>query len=110
MPTYDYVCDDCGHEFDYFQTMSADPLKTCPECGEDSLRRLIGGGAGLVFKGSGYYLTDYVRKGNSKDNGTAATTPAEGNGTAKKEAPASGKDWASDNGASPVPGGRSTIM
>lgn len=59
MPTYDYVCDDCGHEFEQFQMMSAKPLKDCPECGEKSLRRLIGAGAGLLFKGSGFYETDY---------------------------------------------------
>jgi putative FmdB family regulatory protein len=59
MPTYDYVCDACKHEFEEFQMMSAKPLKKCPECGKNKLRRLIGTGAGIIFKGSGFYETDY---------------------------------------------------
>ncbi len=59
MPTYDYRCNACSHEFEEFQSMTAKPLKTCPECGEKSLQRLIGTGAGLIFKGSGFYETDY---------------------------------------------------
>ena len=61
MPTYDYRCDACGHKFDAFQRMSADVLTECPECGKSSLRRLIGSGAGIIFKGSGFYETDYKR-------------------------------------------------
>lgn len=59
MPTYEYVCDACGHELEEFQSMSAKPLKKCPECGKPKLRRLIGTGAGVIFKGSGFYQTDY---------------------------------------------------
>lgn len=59
MPTYDYVCNQCGHEFELFQQMS-DPVKRkCPECGQNKLERLIGTGAGVLFKGSGFYETDY---------------------------------------------------
>jgi len=59
MPTYDYQCDHCGHEFELFQSMS-DPVKRkCPECGKLKLRRLFGTGAAIVFKGSGFYQTDY---------------------------------------------------
>lgn len=61
MPTYDYRCKSCGHEFAAFQSITADALKKCPECGEDSLQRLIGSGAGIIFKGSGFYETDYKR-------------------------------------------------
>lgn len=61
MPTYDYVCEGCEHRFEHFQTMSSDLLKTCPECSEDRLRRLIGTGAALIFKGSGFYCTDYKK-------------------------------------------------
>lgn len=61
MPTYDYVCDGCGRKFEEFQQMSAAPLETCSECG-GMLRRLIGKGASLVFKGPGFYETDYRRK------------------------------------------------
>ncbi len=59
MPTYDYVCDACHHEFEQFQSIIADPLKKCPKCGKNKLRRLIGTGAAIVFKGSGFYQTDY---------------------------------------------------
>src|SRR5487761_813168 len=59
MPTYDYVCDACDHKFELFQSITAEPEKKCPECGKRKLRRLIGAGAGFVFKGSGFYQTDY---------------------------------------------------
>lgn len=59
MPTYDYRCDACGHTFEEMQSFSAELLKTCPECKKDSLRRLFGTGAGILFKGSGFYETDY---------------------------------------------------
>lgn len=58
MPTYDYECRSCGYEFETFQSIVDDPLKDCPECGKDHLRRLIGGGAGIIFKGSGFYIND----------------------------------------------------
>jgi len=61
MPTYDYKCEGCDHRFEHFQTMSSDTLKTCPECKEDTLRRLIGSGSALIFKGSGFYCTDYKK-------------------------------------------------
>lgn len=59
MPTYDYRCNACEHQFEEFQSMSAKPLKKCPECGKLKLERLIGTGAGVIFKGSGFYETDY---------------------------------------------------
>jgi putative FmdB family regulatory protein len=58
MPTYDYECTKCGHRFELFQSMLAKPRKRCPKCG-GALRRLIGPGAGMIFKGSGFYATDY---------------------------------------------------
>ncbi len=63
MPTYDYVCDGCGHAFEHFQSMSSKRLRKCPECGERKLDRLVGSGAGVIFKGSGFYETDYKRAG-----------------------------------------------
>jgi putative FmdB family regulatory protein len=66
MPTYDYRCNDCGHEFEEFQSIKADPLQTCPKCQKDALQRLIGPGAALIFKGSGFYLTDYRSEGYQK--------------------------------------------
>ena len=59
MPTYDYECDACGHEFELFQSISEPVKKKCPECGKPKLRRLFGTGAAVVFKGSGFYQTDY---------------------------------------------------
>ena len=59
MPTYEYQCDACNHNFDEFQSMSAEPLKKCPKCGKKKLRRLFGTGAAVIFKGSGFYQTDY---------------------------------------------------
>jgi putative FmdB family regulatory protein len=74
MPTYDYECDACDHRFDAFQTISDDPLKKCPKCGKKKLRRLFGAGAGLIFKGSGFYLTDY--RSDSYKQAAAADKPA----------------------------------
>lgn len=59
MPTYEYVCKACGHEFDEFQSMSAKPLRKCPECAKGALERKIGVGAAVLFKGGGFYETDY---------------------------------------------------
>lgn len=62
MPTYDYKCDSCNHEFEIMQSIKDDPLTKCPECGRNKLKKVISGGAGLIFKGSGFYLTDYKNK------------------------------------------------
>ncbi|MEI6437530.1 MAG: zinc ribbon domain-containing protein [Candidatus Omnitrophota bacterium] len=62
MPTYDYECRECAHTFDVLQSMSAPKLTTCPECGKESLARLMGSGSGVIFKGSGFYETDYKKK------------------------------------------------
>ena len=67
MPTYDYVCRDCKHKFEHFQSMTSKLLKKCPECGKMKLHRLIGSGAGVIFKGSGFYETDY-RSDNYKSS------------------------------------------
>lgn len=66
MPTYDYRCEACDHEFEEFQSMTAKPLRKCPECGKPKLKRLIGTGAGVIFKGSGFYETDYRSEGYKK--------------------------------------------
>lgn len=62
MPTYGYVCSNCGYEFEHFQSITAKPLRRCPRCEKNSLKRLIGTGAGVIFKGSGFYATDYRSK------------------------------------------------
>lgn len=66
MPTYEYACQKCDHTFEQFQSMRDDPLVRCPACGKKSLKRLLGGGSGLIFKGSGFYITDYRKGGASK--------------------------------------------
>ena len=75
MPTYQYRCDHCGHEFEEFQSMTEDPIDVCPKC-QGKPRRLISGGAGLLFKGSGFYITDYRSSKYKADrsNDTSPTT------------------------------------
>jgi putative FmdB family regulatory protein len=75
MPTYDYSCDGCQHEFEVFEPITAQPQKKCPKCKKNKLRRLFGAGAGLVFKGSGFYQTDYRSEGYKK--AAAADKPAD---------------------------------
>lgn len=65
MPTYDYICKNCHHQFEQFQAITAEPVKTCPDCGHNAVERKITGGAGLNFKGSGFYITDYKNKSKS---------------------------------------------
>lgn len=65
MPTYDYECLACGHSFELFQKMTDKPIKTCPKCKKNKAKRLIGSGMGIIFKGSGFYETDYKRKTDS---------------------------------------------
>lgn len=80
MPTYEYVCEACEHQFDEFQNIKDKPLKKCPKCGKNKLRRLIGAGVGLIFRGSGFYITDY-RSDSYKAAAKAeqeATKPADG--------------------------------
>jgi putative FmdB family regulatory protein len=78
MPTYDYVCQNCDHAFEEFQSMSAPLLKKCPKCGKAKLKRLIGSGAGIIFKGSGFYQTDYRSDSytQSVKNESGSTSPA----------------------------------
>lgn len=77
MPTYEYVCDDCSHEFEEFHSITAPPLDTCPKC-KGAVRRLISSGNGLIFKGSGFYITDYKNK-------SGASTDAKKESSSKPE-------------------------
>ena len=82
MPTYDYRCEACQHEWELFQKMSDDPVKKCPECKKKKATRLFGTGAAVVFKGSGFYETDYrsesYKKGEKKAKESAKETSKEG--------------------------------
>jgi putative FmdB family regulatory protein len=87
MPTYDYECDACGHEFELFQPISESVKRKCPECGKLKLRRLFGTGAAVVFKGSGFYQTDYrsesYKSGAEKEK--KSSEKAESNGADTKK-------------------------
>ncbi len=89
MPTYEYECNQCGATFEAFQSMKDEPLTTCQVCSaEGSVKRLIGAGAGLIFKGSGFYITDYKNNGANGKAGTGegkSETKADGKSESKSE-------------------------
>ena len=93
MPTYEYKCTECGERLEVFQQMTDDPLETCPEC-SGKLKRLIGSGAGIIFKGSGFYCTDY-RSESYKADARTASSPGKsddsGNGRSKSDSAPSTK-------------------
>ena len=99
MPTYDYKCKACGHTFALFQSMSENPKKKCPSCGRMALVRLIGTGSGIIFKGSGFYETDYKRRNGKatashtshtpKDSGATGTSGESSASKEEKKKPAS---------------------
>ena len=91
MPTYDYECESCGHQFEQFQSITAKPTRKCPECGRMKLRRLIGAGAGVIFKGSGFYQTDYRSDSykEAKKNDTKSTSDKD---TSEKKDESKAKD------------------
>ncbi len=95
MPTYEYRCEHCSHELELFQNISDAPKRKCPKCGRLKLRRAIGGGAGFLFKGSGFYLTDY-RSDSYKKGAEAEKKSSEpsggGAGKSKDKAEGKGKD------------------
>ena len=69
MPTYDYSCSACGHRFERFESINDDKAKACPKCGKKKAKRLMGTGAGLIFKGAGFYTTDYKRTSGGSSGG-----------------------------------------
>ena len=98
MPTYDYECDACGHEWELFQRMVEDPIKQCPECKKKKARRLFGTGAAIMFKGSGFYETDYrsdsykkaakadkEKSGGDKSSGSDSSSESKSKSESKSE-------------------------
>jgi putative FmdB family regulatory protein len=112
MPTYEYACDKCGRTFEFFQSMKDDPLKTCPKdlCaqkrwGKGKVRRLLGTGAGLIFKGSGFYITDYRSEGykaaaKKESEGTKPAASSEAKPAASKPAESAKPKASGKNGKS----------
>src|SRR5437762_14389379 len=95
MPTYEYHCDACEHNFDEFQSINDKALKKCPKCGKPKLRRVFGAGAAIIFKGSGFYQTDYrsesykaAAKADQESSKPATAEKAATNGTPSKDKPA----------------------
>lgn len=100
MPTYDYHCDACSKDYEMFQAITAQPVKKCPHCGKKKARRLIGTGGGIIFKGSGFYCTDYrdsgpggngKRKSESAASESSKSEPAKAESSAAKPADSSAK-------------------
>jgi putative FmdB family regulatory protein len=101
VPTYEYVCAGCKHAFEEFQSMSEAPLRKCPKCGKRKLRRLFGIGAGIIFKGSGFYETDYKRKTGGEEAKRDAAAAKESAGGAAGDSKAAG-DAKADAPATPA--------
>ena len=92
MPTYDYECDACSHSFELFQGINDPVEKKCPECGKNKLRRLFGTGGAIVFKGSGFYQTDYrsesYKKGAKADKSSSESKSSDSKSSSDSKAPA----------------------
>jgi putative regulatory protein, FmdB family len=89
MPTYDYECKSCQHTWEVFQSIKAAPIKKCPECGKNQAKRVIGPGAGILFKGSGFYITDY--RSDSYKKAAASDAKASGSGSSDSGSGSSSK-------------------
>ena len=97
MPTYHYRCSNCAHEFEQGQSIKDAPLNTCPECKQQTIHRVISAGGGAIFKGSGFYLTDYAKRPSDKGGGnTKKDVPAEKKTETKTTDPAT-KNTSSTN-------------
>ena len=99
MPTYDYECDACGHEFELFQGINEPILQKCPECKKKKLRRLFGTGGAIVFKGSGFYQTDYRSEGYKK----AAAAESKSSDSGSSESKSSDKKAETKSESKPTP-------
>lgn len=97
MPTYEYVCKACEHEWEEFQSIKAEPSKKCPECGKKKAQRMISSGGGIIFKGSGFYQTDY--RSDSYKKGASADKKAS-ESSSSKSSDSSSSSKSSDSGSS----------
>lgn len=100
MPTYDYICDACGHEFEAYESIKSEPQSICPTCHDAKLRRKIGAGAAILFKGSGFYQTDY--RSDSYKKQALADKPAEST-TKSAESSSSAKSEPAKSPTTPTP-------
>jgi putative FmdB family regulatory protein len=100
MPTYEYECDACQHRFEEFQSMKDEPLKKCPQCKKKKLRRLFGTGAALLFKGSGFYITDYRSEGYKAAAKADSSSSAPASSSTETKSTASESKPAADSGGS----------
>jgi putative FmdB family regulatory protein len=91
MPTYEYECRNCGHAFEALQRITEDPLTDCPKCKKPQLKRLIGAGIGVIFKGSGFYTTDYKSSGSSGGSGSDGKSEKKSGGETKSESKSADK-------------------
>jgi putative FmdB family regulatory protein len=107
MPTYEYRCRKCGHTFEKFQSITAEPVRRCPACGKNSAERLISAGAGVIFKGSGFYETDYKRSGEKPD-ARADDSGSESKSESKSKAEGSGGESKSPKDAGKTGSGPSS--
>jgi putative FmdB family regulatory protein len=113
MPTYEYECSSCGNKFEKFQSITAAPIKKCPACGKNSAQRLIGTGAGLIFKGSGFYITDYrsesykekakAESGTGSSDAKPADSKPSGNAASSDVKPGAKSDAPANAEAKPAP-------
>jgi len=99
MPTYEYRCNACEHTWDEFQSIKADPTKKCPECGKSKAQRMISAGGGIIFKGSGFYQTDYrsdsYKKGAKAEKSASESSKSDSSSSSKSDA---GSSSSSDSG------------
>lgn len=105
MPTYEYICGNCGCEFEQLQSITAKPLRKCPKCSKNKLKRLIGAGAGVIFKGTGFYETDYRSEGYKKAKESEKKTTTTAKDAAKKEPETKSKEPKTAKKDKSTPGG-----
>jgi len=92
MPTYEYGCKSCGYRFEEFQSIVDDPVTVCPKCKKKTVERVVSGGAGLIFKGSGFYITDYKKKSTPSNGSSGGNGSAEKKGTEEQSSKTAKKD------------------